>query len=148
MSTEESSYGRRLLTQVLDDLSTATPGRIYATIPRLAKDLSQGFIDITVSDVARCVNALAWWLQEAVGPSNSFETLCYIGVPDIRSAIVFLAAIKCGYKVYHLSSYCTPKTDHYRSYFLLPETPPQRIRCSLIKLLAPSFFMQKKSFLW
>ena len=60
MSTQERSYGRRLLPQVLDDLSSSTPERIYATIPRLTKDLSQGFSDITVSDMARCVNALAW----------------------------------------------------------------------------------------
>lgn len=105
MSTQERSYGRRLLPQVLDDLSISTPDRIYVTIPRLTKDLSRGFSDITVSDVARCVNALAWWLQEDVGRSDSFETLCYIGVPDIRSAILFLAAIKCGYKVCQLSSY-------------------------------------------
>ena len=147
MSIEKRSWGRRFLPQVLNDLSTATLGRIYATIPRLVKDLSQGFIDITVSDVARCVNAHAWCLQETVGPSNSFETLYYVGVHDIRSAIVFLAAIKCGDKVCHLSNYCTPKLDHYSPYFLLPGTPTQRIRCFLIRLLAPSFFTQKKPFL-
>ena len=135
------------LPQVLDDLSNPTPERIYATIPRLTKDLSQGFKGITVSDVARCVNAPAWWLQENVGRSNSFETLCYIGLPDIRSAIVFLVAIKCGYKVYHLSRYCIPRTGHYRSYFLFPGTPPQRINCVSVRLHAPGFFMQKKSFL-
>lgn len=104
MSSQESRYGRRLLPQVLDDLSTSTPERLYATIPRLTKDLSQGFHDLTVKDVARCVNALAWWLQQEIGRSDSFETLCYIGIPDIRSAMIFLAAIKCGYKVWQLSS--------------------------------------------
>ena len=99
MSSQERSYGRRLLPQVLDELSSCTPERLYATIPRLTRDLSQGFHDLTVKDVARCVDALAWWLQEEIGGSESFETLCYIGIPDIRSAMIFLAAIKCGYKV-------------------------------------------------
>lgn len=103
MSSQERSYGRRLLPQVLDDLSTSTPERLYATIPRLTRDLSQGFHDLTVKDIARCVNALAWWLQQEIGRSDSFETLCYIGIPHIRSAMIFLAAIKCGYKVWQLS---------------------------------------------
>ena len=105
MSSQERSYGRRLLPQVLDDLSISNPERLYATIPRLAKDLSQGFHDLTVKEVARCVNALAWWLQDKIGRSDSFETLCYIGIPDIRSAMIFLAAIKCGYKVWQLPSF-------------------------------------------
>lgn len=105
MLSQERSYGRRLLPQVLDDMSSSTPERLYATIPRITKDLSQGFHAITVKDVARCVNALAWWLQEEVGRSDGFETLCYIGIPDIRGAIFFLAAIKCGYKVWQLSSH-------------------------------------------
>ena len=46
-----------------------------------------------VSDVTRCVNALAWWLQEFVARSDGFETLCYIDVPGLRSATGFLAAI-------------------------------------------------------
>ena len=104
MPSQGRSYGRRLLPQVLDDLSSSTPERLYATIPRVTKDLSQGFHDITIKDVACCVNALAWWLQEEIGRSDSFETLCYIGIPDIRSPILFLAAIKCGYKVWQLSS--------------------------------------------
>ncbi len=104
MSSQERRYGRRLLPQVLDDLSSFTPERLYATIPRLTTDLSQGFREITVKDVARSVNALAWWLQAVIGRSDSFETLCYIGIPDIRSAILFLAAIKCGYKVWNFSN--------------------------------------------
>ena len=90
---------------MLDDVSTSTLRRSYATIPRLAENLSQGFIDIALSDMARCVNALAWWLQGIIRQSDSFETLCYIGVPDIRSTIFFLAAIMCGYTVCQLSSY-------------------------------------------
>lgn len=99
MSSQEHSYGRRLLPQVLGEFSSLSPGRLYATVPHLATDLSEGFQEITVRDMARCVNALAWWLQEAVGRSDKFETLCYIGIPDIRSAVLFLDAIRCGFKV-------------------------------------------------
>lgn len=104
MSNQERSYGRRLLPQVLDEFSNSNPERLYATIPRLTQDLSQGFHDLTVKEVARCVNSLAWWLQDEIGRSDSFEALCYIGIPDIRSAMIFLAAIKCGYKVWQFQA--------------------------------------------
>ena len=34
-----------------------------------------------------------------LGRSTVFETIAYIGPSDLRYAIVFLAAVKCGYKV-------------------------------------------------
>ncbi|KAI4241070.1 MAG: hypothetical protein L6R42_011382 [Xanthoria sp. 1 TBL-2021] len=49
--------------------------------------------------MARAVNHMAWWLKTQIGISPSFETVSYLGVPDIRYAIFFLAAVKCGYKV-------------------------------------------------
>ena len=58
MSNQDCSYGRSL-PQVLDKLSSSTPGGIYTTIPRLVEFFSQAFIDTTVSNLARCVNALA-----------------------------------------------------------------------------------------
>ena len=82
MSTEDRIYEMRPFTPVLNDLINPTPERVYATILRLTKDLSQGCKDTTVSDVARCVNALAWWFQKNIGRSTSFETLCYIWAPQ------------------------------------------------------------------
>lgn len=32
--------------------------------------------------------------------NDRFETLTYIGVPDLQYSIVFYAAVKCGYKVW------------------------------------------------
>lgn len=34
-----------------------------------------------------------------LGWSTVFDTIAYIGPSDLRYAIVFLAAVKCGYKV-------------------------------------------------
>ena len=91
-------HGRRLLHQVLDEISKSTPKRLYATVPR-STNLSEGFRDVTFEDMARCSDYLAFWLQAKFGRSSNFETLCYIGIPDLRSAAIFLAAVKCGYKV-------------------------------------------------
>ena len=95
---EPHHYGSRLLPQVVDELASSNPTRVYATIP-VSPDLSQGFRDVTVLDIAKAVNAFAWWLEERIGKSSSFETLAYMGIPDLRYAVVFLAAVKCGYKV-------------------------------------------------
>ena len=94
----EPQYGARLLPRVVDDLARSNPQRVFASVP-LASDVSQGFRDIKMADVAQAVDYLAWWLQEHVGNSTSFETLAYMGIPDIRYPVLFLAAVKCGYKV-------------------------------------------------
>ena len=92
-------FGERILPQALNDVSIATPERLYASIPRLATDLSQGFRDVTFRDMDHCMDILSHWIHEKLGLADTFETLCYIGIPDLRGAMVFLAGVKCGYKV-------------------------------------------------
>ena len=94
----EPRYGSRLLPQVVDELAISHPDRIYATIP-LSTDVSQGFRDVTMLEIAQSVNYTASWLERSFGRSKSFDTLAYIGASDLRYATVFLAAVKCGYKV-------------------------------------------------
>lgn len=94
----EPQYGSRLLPQVVDQLSCDEPKRVYATIP-LSSDLSQGFRDVTMLEVAQAVSGFAYWLEENMGRSTNFETISYMGVSDLRYVVVFLAAVKCGYKV-------------------------------------------------
>ena len=50
-------------------------------------------------EIAQSVDQFSYWLEGSLGRSPSFETLTYMGVPDLRYAVVFLAAVKCGYKV-------------------------------------------------
>ena len=94
----KSPYGSRLLPQVVDELARSNPNRVYATLS-LSSDLTQGFCNVTMLQVSQAVNRCAYWLEHTVGRSTVFETLSYIGLSDLRYAIVFLAAVKCGYKV-------------------------------------------------
>jgi hypothetical protein len=93
-------YGRRLMPVVLDELASTEPNRLYAAIPKSA-DINDGFRDVTVADMARCVNFMARWIEDVYGRSEGFETISFIGIPDLRGAAVFQAAVKCGYKVLH-----------------------------------------------
>ncbi|KAL8793203.1 MAG: hypothetical protein Q9195_004233 [Heterodermia aff. obscurata] len=96
-------YGKRLLPKVLDEQAQSNPDKVFAAIAR-SDVLSDGFRDVTFSQVAQAVNSLAYVLQSTFGPTLNydFETLTYIGVPDLRYSIVFYAAVKCGYKVWLL----------------------------------------------
>lgn len=95
---EDPNYGKRLLPSTLDELARKHPSRLYAAIPR-SGTISDGFRDITVADIVRCVDFMAHWIEEKIGRSTSFETITYIGISDLRGPIFFLAAVKCGYKV-------------------------------------------------
>ncbi|KAL9032073.1 MAG: hypothetical protein Q9214_008122, partial [Letrouitia sp. 1 TL-2023] len=63
-------------------------------------DVSEGFQDVEFQQVARAVNYVAHRLQAVFGskPEYEFETVTYIGLPDLRYNIIFYAAVKCGYK--------------------------------------------------
>ena len=99
MATHNPICGERLLPKVLDEFVNSQPDRSYASIPRSEKDLSTGFRDVTTKQMARCVNVTAHLLQRLFGRSFDSETICYLGVPDLRGAMIFLAAVKCGHKV-------------------------------------------------
>jgi hypothetical protein len=91
-------YGSRQLHETLDFISKTKPDRLYAVIPR-SSDLCEGFRDISFRDMTRCSDFAATFIEGRIGRSTTFRTLCYIGIPDLRSVAIFFGAVKCGYKV-------------------------------------------------
>jgi hypothetical protein len=94
-------YGARLMPQVLDGLASTSSKRTYASIA-VDSDISRGFLDVSCQDMARCVNFMVHYIVEHFGSCGHPaypETIAYIGTPDLRSAAVFLGAVKAGYKV-------------------------------------------------
>jgi len=83
---------------VLDQLADTNPSRIYAAIPKTS-DVKDGYRDISVADLARCVDFMAWWIEDKFGRSESFETITFIGLSDLRGPALLMAAVKTGYKV-------------------------------------------------
>ena len=96
-NSDSPAFGRRLQPHVVDELAQTVPERVYAAIA-LSSDCSV-FRDVTFLELSRAINRFAWRLDASIGCTTSFETLAYVGIPDIRYTIVFLAAVKCGYKV-------------------------------------------------
>jgi len=125
MDNQNVSYGEKLLPQFLDDYAELEPERLYASIPRLPTHLSRGFRDITAEDMAHCVDVLAHQLEELYGRSSNFEAICYLGPPDLRGAIMFCAAVKCGYKVERVvnKGRRLREVDVWQILFLSPRLP-------------------------
>lgn len=92
-------YGRRLLHTTVDELAQTDPSRAWASIPYDDDDLSIGYQDIAYNVLANSVNKLAWFIETSLGPSAHFETIAYIGQPDVRYQMMSLAAAKTQYKV-------------------------------------------------
>lgn len=103
-------FGKRLLPHVLEQHAWLTPRRLYASIST-SSDISQGFRDVTCGEMANAVNGLAHWLDENVGHATGVETLAYMGVPDLRTSILILSAIKCGYRVSVHHDVCNGPND-------------------------------------
>ena len=94
----DTRYGERCLPGVLDEISSTDPHRLYAVVPH-STELERGFRDVSFKEIAHCANYLAHLLEKDIGRSADSDTVAYLGVPDLRNVVVFLAAVKCGYKV-------------------------------------------------
>jgi acyl-CoA synthetase (AMP-forming)/AMP-acid ligase II len=93
---------KRTLPETLDDIAKETPGRRYATISVTA-NVTDGFRDVSFMDIANGANRIAFQLEKLFGRSNEFETITYLGIPDLRYVMVIFGAIKCGFKVSSLN---------------------------------------------
>ena len=85
---------------VLDEEAATCPSTTFAVIPR-SSDLADGFREVSYGEVANAVNKVAHQIAALFQspPPQEFETLTFIGIPDLRYNIVFYAAVKAGYKV-------------------------------------------------
>jgi acyl-CoA synthetase (AMP-forming)/AMP-acid ligase II len=108
MTRETPEYGTRLLPSLIDEIATTTPDRVYASVPRDDKDISQEFKNITYAEFAQAIDALSWWLDETLGKADhTFPTFAYFGPRDLGYCVVVVAAAKVGRKVLlasHLAS--------------------------------------------
>jgi acyl-CoA synthetase (AMP-forming)/AMP-acid ligase II len=88
-------YGKRLIVQVVDERARTNPERIVGRIAKAA-DVSKGFTDVTIGDVARATDYMAAWLQERIQKTRDFEPIAYMGPNDFRYWIMIFAGIKIG----------------------------------------------------
>ena len=104
-STSKTNYGRRLLVDVVDARARRQPDRTWASIAHI--NAADSFINVIIKELAQAVNFMSWWMESQIGRSSSdkIDTIGYIGAPDVRYGIMFLASIKLGYKVSASTAY-------------------------------------------
>lgn len=94
-----ATFEKRLLAKTVDHAAEHDPERLFAVVPR-GSELSDGFFNMTMKDLARSVNFMCWWIEDTLGPKSGPETLAYMGNNDVRYLIFTLASQKTGYRVW------------------------------------------------
>ena len=87
-----------LLPTLIDQRARSEPDRLYCAFLKTA-NINDGVVKLSYSEFANAVNRLAWFIEKTFGKSDDFTTLAYVGLTDIRYALVTLAAAKTGHKV-------------------------------------------------
>ncbi|KAL4894587.1 hypothetical protein BDV59DRAFT_200924 [Aspergillus ambiguus] len=92
--------GKRLLSRIVDDAAQRDPERLFAVIPR-GLNVSDGFQNLTMRELAHAVNSACWWIEKTLGPTKfSKERLAYVGTNDVRYCVFILACQKLGYEAF------------------------------------------------
>ncbi|KAJ5435765.1 Male sterility NAD-binding [Penicillium cf. griseofulvum] len=97
------SHWKRLLATTVDDGAEINSSQRFAVIPR-GPEISHGFQDISIKDLARAVNFMCWWIESMIGPAQYPETLAYMGSNDVRYFMFMLACQKTGYQAFFPST--------------------------------------------
>lgn len=120
ISSSQPDYGHRLIPQLIDERAKINPHGSVWSIPK-SSNLADGFGDISYGQVARAINKTAWWIDERIGKSTTFENLAYIGPPDLRYSIFTIAAQKTGHTVSRMSvDYKRAVCLHFPGLLLFP----------------------------
>ena len=116
---EGSVYGQRLIPHLIDDIAHNNASRTFCSLAK-SSNIPDGFQDISYAVFANAINCLAWWIEENLGKSSTFETLSYIGPPDLRYIVLTIAAQKTGYKVRRDHTVCMNALTFSQALFLSP----------------------------
>ena len=118
---EEPVYGQRLIPHLIDDIAHNDPSRTFCSLAK-SSDISDGFKDVSYGAFANAINCLAWWIEENLGKTSTFETVSYIGPPDLRYIVLTIAAQKTGYKARRDHTIRIHALTSFRLCFYLHET--------------------------
>ncbi|PVH91939.1 acetyl-CoA synthetase-like protein [Periconia macrospinosa] len=92
-----------LLPTLIDNIAASDPDRLFCAYAKSAAE-ADVLIEIKFKAFANAVNACAWWLQATLEESKGgFETVAYLGPPDVQHAVLTLAAAKVERKALLLS---------------------------------------------
>ncbi|KAH7123087.1 hypothetical protein EDB81DRAFT_813530 [Dactylonectria macrodidyma] len=97
-----TSYGKRLIPQILDDLASAEPERIIYSLAT-SSDISQEFRHVSARAFVKAVDKTAWLLHSQIRESQAIQAVGYIGPHDLRHILLTYACVKAGCTALFLS---------------------------------------------
>ncbi|TKA77269.1 hypothetical protein B0A49_03507, partial [Cryomyces minteri] len=103
-SAKEFSSHARILPLIVDKYAREQPNKPWASIQK-STNPSDGFQDVTYAAFANAINRAAWFVDSTLGKCQDsiFDTVSYMGKPDVRYFIMLVALIKTGYVPLFLS---------------------------------------------
>ena len=119
LAQEGPVYGQRLIPHLIDDIAHNDASRTFCSLAK-SSNIRDGFEDISYGAFANAINCLAWWIEENPGKTSTFETLSYIGPPDLRYIVLTIAAQKTGYKARRDYTICMNTLTFCQALFLSP----------------------------
>ena len=114
-------YGQRLIPHLIDENAHNNASRTFCSLAK-SSNIPDGFQDISYGAFANAINRLAWWIEGNLGKTSTFETLSYIGPPDLRYIVLTIAAQKTGYKARRDYTICIHALTFSRLCFYPHET--------------------------
>jgi acyl-CoA synthetase (AMP-forming)/AMP-acid ligase II len=99
---------------IVDYHAVLHPDRIWAKFPKSVDTYSEGYKDVSYSELANAVNGAALFLIDSLGQGDGTEKLPYIGPNDIRYTILAIGALKAGYSVCEDQTLLTYQLVNYR----------------------------------
>ncbi|KAK5019718.1 hypothetical protein LTR60_000073 [Cryomyces antarcticus] len=90
----------RILPLIVDKYAREQPNKPWASVQK-STNPSNGFQDVTYAAFADAINRAAWFVDSTLGKCQDgiFDTVSYMGKPDLRYFIMLVALIKTGYVV-------------------------------------------------
>lgn len=92
-----SNAGQRLIPAVIDELASIEPDRVIYEYA-IGATVSDGMEKVTMKAYSNAINRTAWWLENHLGKSKTFEPLGYIGPGMQRFLFVAVIQLICSYR--------------------------------------------------
>ncbi|USW59776.1 Putative AMP-dependent synthetase/ligase, phosphopantetheine binding ACP domain, AMP-binding protein [Septoria linicola] len=92
----QSNAAIRTLPRVVEDLAQEYPNNTFMTLP-LGPDLPEGWRSVTYRELNKAVHGIVGWIEATLGDCiEPGEVVAYIGITDMRYAIVETGLMKAG----------------------------------------------------
>ncbi|KAK7527343.1 uncharacterized protein IWZ02DRAFT_122405 [Phyllosticta citriasiana] len=98
-----SPYADKPLPRRVEDIAAKDPSRTWMIVPRTS-DVNGEYRYITFGEFAKAIDGAARWIEKTIGINKEKrETIAYMGINDVRYAVMIIALMKANKRALLLS---------------------------------------------